>query len=216
MKKRIMLVVLLFLITILNGCKLYTIVPIEEDKGEGLVADQSDKDFDSDVYAKEIWPQIEEYTVSNAAKIEDVVSMFISDKQECIDQYCLSEVGEADLARFLVSGKVMILSVDRESKVGRMEIDITPYDGIADAIVQVGPVYKKNAVRDSMPFIIFEDFMNQLAFGEAGKAINKYIDENVVIPSSLDNKVGSEVYIFGVFEDGEEIIITPVRISETQ
>jgi predicted lipoprotein len=82
--------------------------------------------------------------------------------------------------------------------------------------VQVGPVYKANTVRDSMPFLPFENFKNQLTYGELGKEINLYINENVVTKAELDNRIGEQINIVGIFPDGEDIVITPVSIETAQ
>jgi predicted lipoprotein len=55
-----------------------------------------------------------------------------------------------------------------------------------------------------------------LTYGELGKEINLYINENVVTKAELDNRIGEQINIVGIFPDGEDIVITPVSIETAQ
>lgn len=216
-KMRIALSILIVAsVVMLGGCRLYTVVPMIAEDKKGIVANQIDSDFDVVAFVDETWGEIESYSVSNANKIEDVISLYHTDRDACTEKYISKEVDKANAATFIVAGQVIILDVNRESKAGTMSIDVVPYDGTADAYVQVGPVYKANTIRDSMPFLPFENFKNQLTYGELGKTINAYIDENVVTQADLDNRIGEPVNIVGIFPDGDDIVITPVSIETVE
>lgn len=213
MKKRVRLVQIVLLLTtviVFSGCRLYTVVPMAEKKADGLVAAQQDAELDPKLYVEGVWDDITEYAVSNAHPVNDVLGAYKADRNECIANYSASDVSEADTANFIVEGQVKIIDVNRDSKVGLMGIDVMPYDDVIDAYVQIGPVYKGNTVRDTVPFITFEDFKNQLAFGDVGKAINSQIDKVVVIPFEGESKIGQEIILTGMFSDAEEIVITPI------
>jgi predicted lipoprotein len=204
------------LIVMLGGCRLYTVVPMIAENKEGIVANQIDSDFDVVSFVNETWSEIENYSASNANNIDEVISLYDTDRDACAEKYISKKVDQANAATFIVSGQVVVLEVNRDSKAGMMSIDVAPFDGVADAYVQVGPVYKANTVRDSMPFLPFENFKNQLTYGELGKEINLYINENVVTKAELDNRIGEQINIVGIFPDGEDIVITPVSIETAQ
>lgn len=213
-RMRILLLVLVMAsIVALGGCNLYTVVPMIAEEKEGIVANQGDKDFDVNAFVDSKWAEINDYSNQNANKLEDVVALYLTDKKACAEKYISKQVDEANAATFIVSGQAVILDVNRESKAGTMSIDIAPFDGTADAYVQVGPVYKNNTVRDAMPFLSFQDFKNQLTYGEIGKTINAYIDKNIVTAADVDNHVGDQIDLTGIFQDGEKVVITPVSIK---
>ena len=216
MRNKVRLVVIVILLTtvmMFSGCRLYTVVPMAEKKEDGLVASQQDADLDPKLYVEDVWDEITEFAVTNAYPINDVLGAYLTDRNECIAKYSASDVGEADTASFIVQGRVKIIDVNRDSKAGMMGIDVMPYDDVIDAYVQIGPVYKGNTVRDTIPFITFEDFKNQLAFGDIGKAINAQIDKIIVVPFDADSQIGQEIVITGIFPDGEGIVITPLDIE---
>ena len=216
MKNKVRLVLIVFLLTtvmMFSGCKLYTVVPMAEKKEDGLIAAQQDAELDPKLYVESVWNEITEYAVSNAYPVNDVLVAYKADINECIANYSASDVSEADTANFIVQGQVKIIDVNRDSKVGMMGIDVMPYDEVIDGYVQIGPVYKGNTVRDTIPFITFEDFKNQLAFGDIGKAINAQIDKVVVVPFNVDSKIGQEFVLTGMFSNGDIVVITPVDIE---
>ena len=212
-RMRILLLILVVVSSVtLGGCSLYTVVPMIAEEKQGIVANQIDSSFDVNAFVDSKWAEIEEYTNQNANQIEDV-ALYLTDKKACAEKYVSKQVDEANAATFIVSGQAVILDVSRESKAGVMSIDIAPFDGTADAYVQVGPVYKNNTVRDAMPFLSFKDFKNQLTYGELGKTINSFIDKNIVTAADVDNHIGDQIDLVGIFQDGDKIVITPVSIN---
>lgn len=216
MNRIVMFVVALLLLLSFGGCRLYTVVPMVERRVGGLVESQTDQDFDAVAYVEENWVNIEGHSVSNAHNIEEVVSLFNTNKAECFEKYAARQVDDANLVTIIVSGEVKIVEINRDSKVGLMGVDIVPYDGIVDAYVQVGPVYRRNLVRDAMPFIRFEDVKNQVTFGVLGSEINNYINTNVVLPANVEDRIGQLLNIVGVFTQDDEIILTPVVMTPVE
>ena len=52
-------------------------------------------------------------------------------------------------------------------------LDLTPVDGRPDGALQIGPVLRGTALRDSLEFVKFGDFVNQIAFAEVATALNE-------------------------------------------
>jgi predicted lipoprotein len=74
---------------------------------------------------------------------------------------------------------------------------------------------KGTAVRDSMDFINFDDFTNQLEFANVSRELNNKI--KAVVLNDLDREAlqGKMVDFLGAFQwvEGKSILITPVELK---
>ncbi len=80
--------------------------------------------------------------------------------------------------------------------------------------MQIGPVYRGTALRDSYRGLSYSDFNDQALFGDFARAINQAsIDEL----TGFQPKVGDHITVYGVFSSwqapAEPLLITPVRIQ---
>ncbi len=107
----------------------------------------------------------------------------------------------------LVKGEGRVLRVDTSSRSGLLFLDLPPYNGRADAAVQIGPVIRGTALRDAMPFIQFSQFTNQLEFARVGNALN---ERAAKLPGEAVR--GSVVAFTGAATGGEPPEIVPVTL----
>ncbi|SDR60877.1 DUF2291 family protein [Paraburkholderia tuberum] len=91
-----------------------------------------------------------------------------------------------------------IVSVDTESSQGTIGID-TKGDGIADVIVDIGPTVLGTTLRDSLDFISFADFRNQIEYARFGTALNAYAATHVMKPLPRKDLKGQMVSVTGAF-----------------
>lgn len=89
------------------------------------------------------------------------------------------------------------------------------YSGDAVFSVQLGSIYSGTAVRDAQTVKAFADFTNQTEWSQYAKALNSQLDELVVAPLAIDDKVvGKTVSIVGAATaSGSEVTVTPVSIT---
>jgi predicted lipoprotein len=95
-------------------------------------------------------------------------------------------------------------------------VDLDPADGSADVLIQIGPVIKDSAIRDSLEFISFTDFTNQLEFTRLSNAFNKMVNKTVTGKLDRDNLMGKSISFNGAFtqlQDSDLIRITPVSLE---
>jgi len=209
-KSILLIYIILFTTILLAGCQLVTVVPLNtENESQFYYEDTS---FDPTAYVEEKWGEIAAYAKENAHPITEIIALYTSDKAACGEQYGHRN-SDKDAWNYIVSGSGKVLNVNTESKNGLLELDLEPYDGNVDAYVQVGPVVKDTAIRNSMPFISFQDFKNQLTFGDVSKAINQYSADNISSGLTLDSLQGKTVTLLGVFAESEKILIVPIEIS---
>jgi len=200
------------------GCRLYTVVKHEKSSEvkEGPKFYFEDNDFDSDQYVESIWDdKVVPYIDEKAAEITEVLKELKVNVDDAGKKYGIrsSDVGSA--WNFIVRGKGKVLKVNRESRNGTLDIDLEAYDGNKDIILQIGPVFKGTSIRDSLDFIKFDDFKNQMVFASISNSMNKQVRDKVVSKLDIDNISGKEIEFTGAFtfESSGDIVVTPVKVQ---
>jgi len=91
----------------------------------------------------------------------------------------------------------VILDVDTTSRVGIASIASAP-GGSPDARMLIGPVLRGTALRDSLDFIRFSDFTNQIDFASVADALNDHVLATVLKDVSAASLKGRQVRVLGV------------------
>ena len=117
-----------------------------------------------------------------------------------------------------MKGEAVVLEYDDSSRNGLLRIDLNPFDGVEDTSLQVGPVIKKTALRDSVDFIRFTDVGNQLQFASLADELNNKMKKTVVENLDLENIAGKKVYFYAAFkleqtDSVDQIVLTPAVIE---
>ncbi len=174
-----------------------------------------DESFDAASYVEENWgtrilPEIKE----GARNLEELISELKSDPSKTSEQSGIRKEDTSPYS-FMVKGQFKIQEVNRESSAGIMTLDIPDISEDGNCRVQIGPVIKKSMIRDSLEFIKFGDFSNQIEFANISREINFYVRDNIV--NEIDDlwETGKTVDLYGVFtmDDTGAVLITPVMIE---
>lgn len=193
-----------------------TFVPLEAPKDDdGLDIFFVDDSFDPDKYVEGIWAdRVLPHVAERAADLTAVVEAIAADVEAAGEQYGYRELPEGNPWNFLVKGEGVIAAVNTESRNGTVEVDVDGIDAATKIILQVGPVIKGTSVRDSLDFIRFGDFVNQLEFARLSNALNARVRAGLA-DLDLTTLVGSRVSFAGATTpaSGETMVITPVRFS---
>jgi len=207
-------------LTLVGAC---TVVKIEENDSEG--GDQystwkkTGTGFQASEYVAAVWderilPVYEEQAVDYTT----VLSSLRDDRQSASERYGLArETGEPFFV-FKVRGTCRVVEYDDSSRNGVIRVDVEPTDGEVDAMLQVGPVIRGTAIRDSMEFIRFTDVGNQLQFAALANELNARMRKDSVEPLDLPSIVGKRISFLGAFrlqeaDEVEDIVVTPVKID---
>lgn len=200
-----------------------TVVKIDEEKGDSddqyATWTKTGTGFQASEYVAAVWdervlPVFEEEAVSYAA----VLAGLRDDRQAVIERYGLArETGEPFFV-FKVRGTARVVEYDDSSRNGVIRVDLEPTDGEVDATLQVGPVIRGTAIRDSLEFVRFTDVGNQLQFADLAKELNARMRKDSVEPLDLPGIVGKRISFLGAFRLAEEaaieeIVVTPVKID---
>jgi predicted lipoprotein len=184
---------------LLSSCVPWTVRPIEKDGGES-----KDGAFDANAYVESIWDS--KVTPAVATGAADLAG-WLRGRREDLP------------AAFLVKGAGRVLRVDTTSRTGLLLIDLAPYDGRADAALQIGPVLRGTALRDALPFIQFSQFVNQLEFARVGNALNDRVWKTTLAALSKEGLVGGLATFAGAASRPAAngmLEIVPVQLTVTR
>ncbi|WP_338494790.1 DUF2291 domain-containing protein [Erwinia aphidicola] len=111
---------------------------------------------------------------------------------------------------FTVKVQGSVSKVNTTSRSGKMTLkDLSGQD----VVVQIGPIIRGTALRDVYKGSSYQDFNDQVLFGDYGRAINNLASEEV---KKLQPKVGDKVEVDGVFSSWDvpqtPPDVTPARV----
>jgi predicted lipoprotein len=180
----------------LAGCKF--VPTADKQKQSSLNSAQApDKGFDAKV--AEIWDaKLVPYAKAKAGDFTDVMNAMKADTNEAGAKYGYKEKGGSAPWTLLTTLKGTIVAANTESRAATLDIDHDG-DGKADAQIQIGPVIRGTALRDSLDFVNFNDFTNQIDFAQFGKAFNTYANDKILKSFPRDNLVGQSAAVLGAF-----------------
>jgi predicted lipoprotein len=176
-----------------------------------------DEEFDPDQFVESIWeskavPVFEE----KAVDLHIIKSAVDADFNVACDQYGVISNDKSGYV-FVIKGTGRLLEVNRTSRNGILLVEVNSGANSWTLQIQIGPVYKGMVLRDTLPFISFSDYQNQIIFSGISSAFNRKIDRDVVIPSAIDDAwIGKNIQFIGAFSlrNGEnDWVITPVMLS---
>lgn len=217
--QHILILVLGFVSLLLFAC---TIVPDEEgnidgEKGKKLDIYFVDDTFKPDEFVDEIWDaKVVPYFKQKCLPIGDILPAWGKDQEAAGKQFGYREKAEGSPWNFLAEGSGVIVAVNTASRASTVEVDLDPPDGHADFSLQIGPVIKDSGVRDSLDFISYTDFTNQLEFARLSNAFNKKINTAVLSDLDRENLMGKRISFHGVFtqlQDSDLVRITPIVLE---
>lgn len=221
--KKIQVGIFIFALSLLliEACTIKKISETDKNKSKDKYSTwtKSGKKFDPVEYVNSIWSSklIPEFE-SKSADINAVLNALKKDKKNGIKLYGRIRKFGGTSAAFRVKGRAKVLKYDNSSMNGLLILDLIPADGKKDVDLQVGPVIKQTAIRDSVDFITFTNIGNQLQFASLADELNNRIKKEVIKPLDLEHITGKTISFLGAFkleenETVDDIVITPVEIK---
>ncbi|WP_319483199.1 DUF2291 domain-containing protein [uncultured Cohaesibacter sp.] len=201
----------------LGACKIIkNEAPKEKAKGE-IEFFFADEKFDPDKIVADMWEsKLLPFADKNAVELKLVLDALAKDREAAGAQYGHREKPEGSPWNYVVKATAKVIAVNTKSRASTLGLDLEPYDGTVDALLQIGPVVKGTAIRDSLDFLKFDDFTNQLEFARIANAMNDKVKKDVV--SAIDREAASDKILTfsGMFTDegsSKPPSITPVRLT---
>lgn len=215
MKKRMIALALTLTLaasTLLTGCGIVKVVKIgEEGKYTGDVEFNAGDDVEA-IWEESALPEMNE----NAVDLKEFLEQSNGDLTTLADEYGKYSMGTSGELSYVVKGTGTVEEVNTESQAGYMAIKLDGYNGTEAIKIQIGPVYKGSAVRDSLSFIKFGDYKNQEQWAAVSQSINEVVAKDVVEPAKPDSLQGKTVSFVGAFtvsSGSSDVLITPVVLE---
>jgi predicted lipoprotein len=198
----------------LSGCKL---VKNEQQASvdSGVDIFFNDKSFDPDKMANEMWdPKVIPYLEHKAGPFREVKVLIAKDPDEAGRTFGYREKEEGSPWNIVTHLDGKIVAAKTDSRAATIDVDMDG-DNNADATVQIGPVIRGTALRDSLDFISFNAFTNQIDYARFGKSLNAQMAKSTLanLPKDLVGRTVSLIGVFVLERAATKPFITPAKIS---
>jgi predicted lipoprotein len=198
--------VLVVLLPTLTACK---VVPIAADRA---ARERQAGAFDAARYVDAIWDvQAKPYWTKRAKPLEQL-SAAIDKDLDAAGAADGRKSGDGSPWTFVTQGEGVVKSLQTQVRAGRVTVSV---GSDREVDVLVGPVVSGSSLRDSLPFVTFNDFTNQIAYAEVGGALTKRALRQIR-PAAEGLKPGDRVRFEGVFQAAkgdDRLVLTPVRLE---
>ena len=166
--------------------------------------------------AQEMWkPKVLPYFQEKATDLSVLAPAIKAGIDSAGKQYGFRPGGEGTPWSFAASFKGKIIAANTETRAATASIDIDG-DGKPDATLQLGPVIRGTALRDTLPFVSFSSFADQIAFASFSRTLNDRAYKSVLEALPRQGLPGREVSGRGAFTlrgASDDILITPVALE---
>ena len=199
----------------LSGCK---IVPNDQRaKTTGSSANQTAEGFNAAGYVDSVWAsQLTTHFDSKANDLATVIAAVKADLDKAGHDYGHRAASEGSPWSFAVKSTGKVVSVNTESRAGTLIVEIASDAGPQQITLQIGPVVKGTAIRDSLPFFSFANVTNQIEFAQVGRAFNERALKEVEKPLAELKTPGTAVEFKGAISltsVPETFVVTPVSLK---
>ena len=199
----------------LSGCK---IVPNDQRaKTEGSSANQTAEGFNAAGYVDSVWgSQLTTHFDSKASDLATVIAAVKTDLDKAGNDYGHRAASEGSPWSFAVKSSGKVVSVNTESRAGTLIVEIASDAGPQQITLQIGPVVKGTAIRDSLPFFSFANVTNQIEFAQVGRAFNERALKEIEKPLAELRTPGTAVEFKGAISltsVPETFVVTPVSLK---
>ena len=200
------LIIILFIFILYSYFFASVIRTVEEDE---LIK----KGFDPVSYVENIWESKILTTIHNDSEEITFILDQLFKNQELAEEKYGHRSGTGSFS-FMVRGKAEVVSLNKKSRVGTLSIKLEKeYD--SEIYITIGPVIKKDSIRDAVKFIKFNDFVNQLDFADVSRIIKVRVLNEIIGPLKLKEITGKNINFEGAitFDRKDKIYITPTKIE---
>jgi len=167
-----------------------------------------------DKYVAAIWSSKVLPTVrKSAVDLPTLLAALEKDRARASKRYGHYSVLDSPPA-FLIKGSGRVVSVDTASLISKIGVALGA-GGKPDVFLQIGPIISGTDVRDALPFINFNQFVNQVQFGEVAIAFNSKVRETALAKLDPAKLKGKHIVFTGAFSGAaaRHVLITPITLE---
>jgi predicted lipoprotein len=187
-----------------SGCRIATVRPLDEKGSPAAGAVPASGPFDAAAFVASVWKPEVVRALDGAVDVGTFAGRAAS----------FADDSAGRPRSLVVRGRGRVVDVDTRSRSGTATLAL---DGEARAtvVLQVGPVITGTAIRDALPALGFDRFVNQIQHADVGNELNARVEREVL--QGLDRAAlrGRHVRFAGMasFEEGRPPTVTPVRLD---
>jgi len=197
----------------LPGCKIIK-TPTAEEKAAAAAKNA----FDPNAKVEAIWQsQAIPYFQQRAGELKDVVAAVGAGPDQAGEKYGNPKKQASSPWTYAVKFAGKVVAADTQSRAATLDVDVDG-DGKADAKVQIGPALRGTALRDTLDFVNFNEFKNQIEWAQFGKAFNEKANTAFLSAIPRDGITGKTVTVVGAFPlpSGSDLpLVTPSELTVT-
>jgi len=155
---------------------------------------------DAKSYVAANWSQKIVPTIHDKAVEITTVAAAIAKDPDAAGQQYGHQTGTGSPFAFMVKGSGTVTKIDAAAPTGPMTVEV-PQNGGAPLTITIatGPVIAGTAIRDSVGFIAFGDFTNQIAYANVANEINNKVKTDVVAKVDRATLTGKKITFYGAF-----------------
>lgn len=195
----------------LPGCKI-----IKTPTAEKKAAAAAKTAFDPNAKVEAIWQsQAVPYYQKRAGELKDVVAAVAAGPDQAGEKYGNPKKQASAPWTYAVKFTGKVVAADTQSRAATLDVDADG-DGKADAKVQIGPALRGTALRDTLDFVNFNEFKNQIEWAQFGKAFNEKANTAFLSAIPRDGITGKTVTVVGAFPlpSGSDLpLVTPSELT---
>lgn len=175
----------------LGGCKF--VKTEDEQKAAAAGAFNPDK-LVADIFDSKVVP----YFAERAGKFEDVSALAASNLDAAAEKYGHKE--KQGNAPWTFAAKIdgVIVAEETKSRAAFVDVDVDG-DSKADVRVAIGPAIRGTAIRDSLDFVNFNEFKNQIEWAQYGKSFNTHINKTLLEKLPRSGLTGKKLTATGAY-----------------
>ena len=175
----------------LGGCKF--VKTADEQKQAAAGAFNPDK-LVADIWDAKVVPYLEE----RAGPFQDVSALAASDLDAAAEKYGHKEKQGNAPWTFAAKVEGVIVAEETKSRAAYVEVDVDG-DSKADVRVSIGPAIRGTAIRDSLTFVNFNEFKNQIEWAQYGKSFNTYVNGTLLEKLPREGLTGKSITATGAY-----------------
>lgn len=175
----------------LGGCKFIK----TEDERKAAAAGA----FNPDKLVADIWDsKVLPYLAERAGTFQEVSALATSNLDQAAAKYGHKE--KQGNAPWTFAAKVdgVIVAEETKSRAAYVEVDVDG-DTKADLRVAIGPAIRGTALRDSLGFVNFNEFKNQIEWAQFGKSFNTHVNKTLLEKLPREGLTGKKLSATGAY-----------------
>jgi predicted lipoprotein len=196
----------LVLPALLLACKIATVRPIESKEEGG-----DTRQLDVAARAESLWTHDIPAALEGAVDLVELLAVLANDPAAAGERWGRREGGPSSV---MVEGSGRIVEVDTSSRVGTATVEVDVSGRPERVHLQIGPVLRGTSIRDALPSVSFDQFVNQIQFADLAGALNARVEGEILASVDREALLGRAVHFVGaVTLDGERpLTVTPLRL----